>query len=58
MRGGGSGYPRDGLVVLWTPSDGLALYDGYLGATYVFCSDDVVCGDWAVSDLIFLNGFL
>ena len=53
----GHGYPWYGLVVLWDPSDLLALYDRYLGAIYGFCSTDVVCGNWEVPDLILLGGF-
>ena len=53
----GKGYPWDGLVVLWYPSDCFALYGGYLGAIYGFFSDDVICGNWAVPDLIILDGF-
>ena len=48
----GQGYPWDGLVVLWDPSDCLALYDGYLGTIYGFCSDDVIGGNRKVPDLV------
>ena len=52
----GQGYPWDGLVVLWAPSDRLALYDGYLGAIDEFCSSYVIGGNPAVSDLVLLDG--
>ena len=52
----GQGYPWDGLVAIWTPSDCLALYDGHLGAIYGFCSADVISGNWKVSDLVLLDG--
>ena len=50
------GYPWGGLVVLWDPSDCLALYDGYLGAIDGFCSADVIGGNRTVSDLVLLDG--
>ena len=53
----GQGYPWDGLVVRWAPSDFIALYDGYLGAIYGFCSADVIGGNRTVSDLFLLDGF-
>ena len=40
-------------MVLWTSSDGFALYDEYLWSIYFFCSIDVVYCNWTVSDLIF-----
>ena len=49
-------YHWYGLVMLWGPSDVLALYDGYLGGIYGFCSSDAVCGNWKVPDLVLLNG--
>ena len=52
----GQGYPWDDLVVLWNPSDWLDLFDSYLGAIHVFCSANVVCGNWTVTDFIRLNG--
>ena len=52
----GQGYPWDGLVVLWDPSDCLALYGGYLGTIDGFCSADVIGGNRTVSDLILLDG--
>ena len=53
----GKGYPLDGLVVLWAPSDCLALYDGYLGSKDGFYSADVISGNRTVSDLSLLDGF-
>ena len=53
----GQGGPWDGLVLLWTPYDCLALYDGYLGAIDGFCSADVIGGNQTVSDLVLLYGF-
>ena len=52
----GQGYPWDGLVVLWDPSDFIALYGGYLGTIDGFCSADVISGNRTVSDLILLDG--
>ena len=52
----GEGYPWGGLVVIWAPSDCLALYDGYLGFIYGFFFADVIGGNRTVSDLILLNG--
>ena len=52
----GQGYPWGGLVVLWDPSDCLALYGGYLVNIYGFCSADVIDGNRTVSDLILLDG--
>ena len=51
------GYPWDFLLVLWPHYDGFYLHDGYLWSVDGLCSIDVVYGDWAVSDLICLNGF-
>ena len=45
-------------MVLWYPYDFLALYDGYLGSIYVFCSADVIGGNLTVSDLVCLDGFI
>ena len=53
----GQGYPWDGLVVIWDPSDCLELYDGHLGAIYGFCSSDVISDYWTVYDLVLLDGF-
>ena len=53
----GKGCPWYGLLMLWDPSDCFALYDGYLGAINVFCSDYVICGNWTVPDLIILYVF-
>ena len=52
------GYPWDSIVVIWAPSDCLALYDGYLGDIDGFCSADVIGGNRTVSDLVLLDGFL
>ena len=52
----GQGCPWGGLVVLWDTSDFLTLYDGYLGGMCGFCSSDVVCGNWIVTDLILIYG--
>ena len=54
----GKEYTWDGLVLIWDISDCFALYDGYLGAIYGFFSDDVICGNWKITDLIILDGFL
>ena len=43
-------------MVLWDPSDCLALYGGYLGTIDGFCSADVIGGNRKVSDLILLDG--
>ena len=53
----GQVYSLDGFVFLLDPSDFLALYDGYLGAIDGFCSSDVICGNWTVTDLIILDSF-
>ena len=45
-------YPWDGLVVIWDPSDCLALYDEYMGTIYGFLSTDLIGGNWRVSDLV------
>ena len=52
----GQGYPWDGLVVLWNPSDFLALYDGNLGVRYGFFYADVISDNRTVPDLIILDG--
>ena len=44
-------------MVLWATYDCLALYDGYLGDIYGFCSADVIGGNQIVSDLVILDGF-
>ena len=44
-------------MVLWAPTDLLALYDGYLGAIDGFFSADSIGGNWKVSDLVLLDGF-
>ena len=54
---GGQGYPWDGLVVLWSSSDCLALYDEYFGAIYGFDAADVICGNCTFTDLNLLGGF-
>ena len=53
---GGQGYHWDGLVVIWVPYYLLALYDGYLGPIYGFCSNNVVFGNSTVPGLVLLNG--
>ena len=53
----GKVYPWDGLVVIWDPSDCLALYDGYLGTIYGFCSADIISDNQKFSDLVLLHGF-
>ena len=52
----GEGYSLGFLVVVWSPSDFLALYSGYLGGIDGFLSAYFVCGNWTVPDLIILNG--
>ena len=44
-------------MVLWGPSDFLALCNGYLGVIDGFCSADVISGNRKVSDLVLLDGF-
>ena len=39
-------------MVIRLPSDGLGLYDGYIGPIDGLCYIDFVCGDWAVPNLI------
>ena len=53
----GQGCPWDAFLVLWDPSDCLALYHGYLGAIDGFWSDHIIGGNWTVSDLVLLDGF-
>ena len=54
----GQGYPRDVLLVLLTPSDCISLYSGYLGAIDSFCSDDFVCVNWTVPDIVLFGGLI
>ena len=43
-------------MMLWSPSDGLALDDGYFWSVDVFFLVYVVDGDQTVSDLVSFNG--
>ena len=52
----GQGYLWGVHVVLWYPSDCLALYGGYLGNIDGFYSAGVFCGNWKFPDLILLGG--
>ena len=54
----GQGIPWNCLVVVWDPSDCLALYYGYLGAIYGLLSADTIDGNQSPSDLVLLDGFL
>ena len=52
----GQGYIWGVHVVLWYPSDCLALYGGYLGNIYGFYSAGVFCGNWKFPDLVLFGG--